>query len=1288
MAPAVRVGEEARALLADHVVTNRRVRVPDLAADLAIPQADSTVRILLAGERARLFDDLLDAVGAHDGESLEREVRVLDPGALRRDGISLVAPPPASIFILVGHPPSPDRPARSGRRFRGRGPTTSRTATTCGVSSCSSRISRRAGASANPTAFPAIVEAQLQRRFFQDFQTTDRTEGALNRLLVRILSAILTAPTGSGFGLGLAAGSLPAQGIQSDREYLDALLALTTVDVLELENRYRLPLREPDSTLSTPVRLNVYTLSRVLSDTAQGPVEPPENVIQPQLPGAQGRTILWADVVGSAPFFLRFEEWRDRQQAFFPENLFAIRTQVIGTGVQGPWLDDRRKTFLEFHKAIPFTHSLTNYQPYFGSIGEVHRAAEFLLAYGAADAKLVELVNAIDKAQFTAAARLAGEAAQLLNAANPKPATGENWEPDSSSGNFPRPLSTSKRRQVKVSNITELTGTRRTYLPDGFERFFELPRPIDVWQDVVHFRIALETATRLREYQRRFVLPMLVATVRAGLGDVPGASELLAGVTGFYVGVGMLGTPAGMFRHPAAAQAKRSVAARVLWDEQLGDRPYTARLTYDDTRRPTEPFTMTPQVRSGTDVLAPDPPFLHWLEERYARLAQADVLLAWAEALYRTDEPASLERARELYKAVVFLHGEDPGTSAWPGPPIPIIGFWRLVNPRQRNQLDRARLALQQLEAGLNFYGYSDDLVPTLRYGALVTASHRWAAGAKSAQNDYLAYLSRVEQADLDQLAAKAQERRARAAVAIAAEQVEIAKAGVVVAGKLVADVEKLVEKKKQEIADSQSIFNQFKDYFGGMKSSVSSIVDVGKDAKEGATALGITTDAEIKAAAKGLGNQALTGTGVAGGLAVVGGFGAFAVLSTMTLQGMADAATKREGELKALQNEALPAARAAMRVQERMVTIAGLQGQIAATDLEYARELVTYQNERFLNRDFWDALAGVARRSVHRYLDLAAQSAWFAERALAYQLATPIRVIRVGYFDPRMRDVGGVDRLALDLAELEAVRLRAARLTVPITRTYSLARDLPLAFGELKRGGRCMFTLSDDDLAAAHPGTFAHRVRAVDARVETPGTVVRPRGILTNRGVSLLRRTPGGERVPLVRYADAYPVSEFRVRDDLELHGMPGEQLLPFEGSGFTTTWSLELPPSANPAGLGRVTDVVLTFDVQAGYDAGHADAAPPPAPASRSLFVSALSVDTNGLSTLRSQDPNAKVRFALDQLPLPAQGHDHEPSRGGPGRRRRTVRREAAGRARCDDAVSHQGRRGDVQPRCSERR
>ena len=57
-------------------------------------------------------------------------------------------------------------------------------------------------------------------------------------------------------------------------------------------------------------------------------------MIEPQLPGEEGKPILWTEVVGSAPFFLRFDEWLARQQPFFAENLFAIRTQVIGAAAR------------------------------------------------------------------------------------------------------------------------------------------------------------------------------------------------------------------------------------------------------------------------------------------------------------------------------------------------------------------------------------------------------------------------------------------------------------------------------------------------------------------------------------------------------------------------------------------------------------------------------------------------------------------------------------------------------------------------------------------------------------------------------------------------------------------------------------------------------------------------------------------------------------------------------------------------------------------------------------------
>lgn len=1226
------------AILADHLVSTRRVLAGDVADDLACPAPDSLVRVLTPGERARLLAEL----GSGNEQA---DARLVNPDALRDGTVAYMEPPdldtifnfdkvdpqdstwPRPVWNLFPWALPDDQSYRDYLR---------------GVFVLFAH-QQKLGVLADASAFPDIVEQQLKRRFFQDFSTADRTETPLNKLLVPLVKAILTAPTGNGFGFAVPAANIPVQGSMTDRAYLNALLALAPVSLDEFANRYRLPLREPDTVVSTPVLLNTHTLSRVLSDTAQGPVEPAENAIDPQLPGASGKPILWPEVVGSAPFFLRFDEWLARQQPFFPENLFALRTQVDSVA-SGLWLNEDRKKFLQYHESIPFSHTVSSYEPYFGSIGEVHRSATFLLDYGAADAKLLELVQAIDRGRFTTAARLADEAGALLARAAPQPAGSENWEPEFTAGNFPQPVSLARRRSVKVTTIAELTGTSTTYLPDGFERYYELARPNELWNDIVHFRNARDQATRLRTYQQQFLLPMLRVMIRSGLGDITGAIEILSEVTGFYVGIGMLGTPAGMVRHPDAAQAKRVVAGRHRWYDPLGDRPYTARLMYDGDRRLDGPFPLTPQVRFFVDVTKPDPSILHPLEERYARLVLADVLLAWGEILYRSDDSANLERARELYKAVLLLHGKDPGTMAYKPPsllpPPPLGGL--VENPRRLNQLGRAQLALHQLEAGLNFYGYNDETVPTLRYQTLLGAAQRWVGGAKSAQNDYLAYLGRVEQLDLDLLAAKAQERKAQATVAIASEQVGIANAGVVVAQKLVADVEKLIEKKKQEIEDSKSIFNQFKDYFSGMKSGVMSIVDVAKDGSSASKDLQVTTDDELKGVVKNVGSQAWVGSGVAGGVGVVGAYAAFAVISTTTLQGMADAATKREDELKALSGETLTAAKAAVKVNERQVVIAQLQGQIAATELAYSRDLIAYQNERFLNRDFWDALAGVARRSLHRYLDLAGQAAWSAERALAYQLATPLEVIRLGYFDPSMRDIGGVDRLSLDLAELEAVRLGSARLSLPLTRTYSLSRDLPLAFGQLKKTGRCTFTLTDNDLLASHPGTYAHRIRAVDVVVDAPGTAERPRGILTNMGFSLLRRSPTAERVPLLRFADAYPVSDFRNRRDLELHGLPGEQLLPFEGTAFTTTWTLELPPGADPVGLSRVSDVLLTFDLQAAYDATQfeRDTAAAPAPASRSLFVSALSVNTAALSAMRKPPPTAKLTFALNKLPLPPNG------------------------------------------------
>jgi hypothetical protein len=1240
-------------VLADFLTASRRVRVNDVAADLGSPAPDSPVQGFSVRARIGLLDKLAairpaprqDLRGeTSDGPGLLADMRMLDPKKLRGGEFEIGDQPGIDIWKLEVDPEY--RSPIFGNLPWARPDDVSYRDYLRGVFVLYAH-QQAVGFSGNLTQWTSIIERQLVRRFFQDFRTQNRTEVSLNKLLIPIVTKILLAPKGSGFGFAVAPASVPGQGILADRDYLDQLIALAPVKVAEFENRYRLPLGEPDSVLSSAVLLNVHTLKLILSDTAQGPVEPEENIIAPELPGFRGKPILWDNVVGAAPFFLRFEEWLDRQKPFYPENLFSLRSQIQACVRGEPWMDKKTEDYLNYHRTIPFAQSLTPYGGQFDSIGEVHRSAEFLLAFGVADRKLFELITAIDKEEYPKALRLADEAEVLLRAAKASPAAGENWEPSQSPlSNFPRPMSFAKRRNLAVTDIVKLTGVPDDYPVVGFERFFELPRLSDLWMDNVGFADARDLATRLVRYQRVFLLPILRGLIYQARGDYAAAINCFATVSGFYVGIAKLATPPGAAYnkdHPKDLHAVHWETRKVVYSKDVverGDRPYTARLTYDEDRYPQSPSPFVSQYSDwgfyGPPTPEMKPTDLHPLEVNFIHIVQAEAMLQWAEILYRTDEPSSLERARELYKGVLFLHGEDPGTPAYRPLVMLPLPFGRVSNPRRQNQVGRAQLAMFQLKSGLNFYGYRDDAVPTLRYKTLLDAAGRWSTGAKAAQNDFLAYMSRLEQLDLDILAAQAQQKKAQASVQIATEQIEIAKAGVVVVNRLVTEVQKQITAKQKEIEDANSFFSQLGDYFKGMKNSVSSMVDVGKAGYEGATGAGLVTDAEAKTAVQGLGSDAAAGTGV-GAAGVVGAFAAFAVLSTITLQGMADAATKRDGELKTLREEALPAAQAAVRVQERLVTIAQLQGVIAATELAYTNDLVNFQAERFLNRDFWQSLANVAARVMRRQLDLAAQASWFAERALAYQIGRTIRIIRLNYFDARMRDVTGVDRLMLDLAELEAVRLASARLILPIKRTYSLARDLPLAYGALKRTGRCRFTLTDDDLRLSHPGTFAHRIKAVDVAVEAPGAVPAPRGVLSNRGLSYLRPSLTGPGRPLVRYEDALPISEFRMRADMTLHDMPGEQLMPFEGSGFATEWMLEFPVAANATGLSRLTDVLVTFDIQANFDGSPAPAAPAPGPISRAFFASALSLDTTGLGTMRGASATGKVRFKIGDLSIP---------------------------------------------------
>jgi hypothetical protein len=325
---------------------------------------------------------------------------------------------------------------------------------------------------------------------------------------------------------------------------------------------------------------------------------------------------------------------------------------------------------------------------------------------------------------------------------------------------------------------------------------------------------------------------------------------------------------------------------------------------------------------------------------------------------------------------------------------------------------------------------------------------------------------------------------------------------------------------------------------------------------------------------------------------------------------------------------------------RQREVAIAQLQTQVAQADAELAEALLKFQATRFLNTKLWTEVASVMRRVLRRYLALGARFGWLAERALAYEQDRTFDLIRLDYYPEKLQGVTGADLLQLDLAELDAARLDGMRELLPIERTYSLAFDFPFAFAKLRKTGRCTFATTEAAFQRAHPGAYGYRVRAVTVTPKSYSGTPPVNGLITNLGVSTLSRASGETHASL-RTSDAAAVSEFDLASDMAVFGLPGETLLPFEGSGVETIWGLELDPVASATGLDALADVEIKLDLLASWSgelyAQHLAAAP--ASTRRFVLISGLKQDPAGMALLVATDAgSADIKFDMGAAGLPA--------------------------------------------------
>jgi hypothetical protein len=237
---------------------------------------------------------------------------------------------------------------------------------------------------------------------------------------------------------------------------------------------------------------------------------------------------------------------------------------------------------------------------------------------------------------------------------------------------------------------------------------------------------------------------------------------------------------------------------------------------------------------------------------------------------------------------------------------------------------------------------------------------------------------------------------------------------------------------------------------------------------------------------------------------------------------------------------------------------------QIART-----REAYDFLRQKFTDKELYRWLAGQLSALHYQAYAMAYEAARRAETAANFELglSEPERFdhIRVDNWEPGRKGLLAAERLRQQLRRLDDAFLENDRRTFELTKHVSLAQIDPLALITLKSTGRCTFDVPEVVFDLDHPGHYLRRIKAVSltvpcvvgpyasvsARLTLDQSWIRPRAT-RSEAPSLDLWLPVVTTIATSSAQRDAGVFELNFRD---------EQLLPFEGAGVISRWTLELP-------------------------------------------------------------------------------------------------------------------------------
>jgi hypothetical protein len=418
----------------------------------------------------------------------------------------------------------------------------------------------------------------------------------------------------------------------------------------------------------------------------------------------------------------------------------------------------------------------------------------------------------------------------------------------------------------------------------------------------------------------------------------------------------------------------------------------------------------------------------------------------------------------------------------------PLLGE---TNPLIYQIVLTAKARMLQLEAGLNYLGYTDDYVPPWRFNYLLERARYFTGHAKTTQSDYLNYLTNAEREEFQEQSQEQRVAEERQNVRTERSRVEQSRAELNAATEA-RELADLVESNAKERLRDKDAFEIF-----------------------GSVVMGGAGGAALALSLVG----GVIGTAFAPGVGTLVGMGVGAVIGIGIGVGAGLAFDQQMDEQRDLERAVGEAARSAEVAQANRTAAAArlrvaiLQHGVAVMRHDFAVQSLFYLRNRTLTAEMWYRLAHLIRSVADTYLRYAVEVSFLAEQAYEFEADRRLDVIRFDYDVDEVAGMLAADFLSADLDTLERDLLVTEQTRQQQVRfAVSLAREFPSALAELRDKGAAIFSLTLERLERRFGGVFNLRVGTVEV---LPVALMDPTGFsleLTHLGDGQVRLNGSGE--------------------------------------------------------------------------------------------------------------------------------------------------------------------------------